>query len=67
MTELVLVAATIASSLTLTIDDGFVYVETNDPDVVVLHDDRPLPLNMLVCLSDPPRDDGPWLPLKRLA
>lgn len=63
----VTVTAAIASLLTLTVDDGYAYVETNEPDAVVLYDARPLPLNELVCLADPARDDGPWLPLKRLA
>lgn len=64
----VTVTAAIASLLTLTVDDDdYAYVETNEPDAVVLYDARPLPLNELVCLADPARDDGPWLPLKRLA
>lgn len=68
MTDLVLVAATIASSLTLTVNDGLALVETNDPDAVAIYDARPLPLNELVCLADPaPVDERPWLPLKRLA
>lgn len=61
------VAATIASFLTLTVDDGYAYVETNAPDAVVLYDARPLPLNELVCLADPARDDGLWITPKRLA
>lgn len=66
-TAVVTVTATIASSLTLTIDDGYALVESNEPDAIVLYDARPLPLNELVCLADPARDDGLWITPKRLA
>ena len=69
MTEVatLVVAASLSSFVTVTVDDGYAYVETNEPDAVVIYDARPLPLNELVCLAAPDRDDRPWLPLKRFA
>ena len=65
---IVTVAAVIASFLTLTVDDGYAYVETNDPGAVVLYDARTLPLNELVCLADPtPADDRAWVRMRRVA
>jgi hypothetical protein len=64
----VIVMASIASFLTVTVDDGYAYVETNEPSAVVVYDARPLPLNELVCLADPaPVDDRAWTPLRRIA
>lgn len=62
------VAASLSSFVTVTVDDGYAYVETNEPDAVVLYDARPLPLNELVCLADPaPADDRTWVRLRKLA
>lgn len=63
----VTVTAAIVSLLTITVDDGYAFVETNEPDALVLYDARPLPLNELVCLAAPDRDDGFWITPKRLA